>query len=56
MNKKRFIIEVEEGDTKCGYSCPLSCPHTWRACGRFGVNCELYDLTTMIIIEESNNQ
>lgn len=56
MKKKRFIIEVEEGCTKC-----LDCPFDEYTCFKLGyidaeMDCGKYDLATMKIKLEENNE
>jgi hypothetical protein len=54
MAIKKFLIEVEEGETRCSKcpfgDCPVSFPNS-------PINCKEYDLATMKIKElEENNE
>ena len=51
METKKFIIEVEKGETRCSKcpfgDCPVSFPNS-------PINCKEYDLATMKIKKENN--
>lgn len=66
MATKRFIIEVEEGDTKVSGKCSWDCPFAAEDYGilycnaldtHFNIiNCDKYNLTTMKIKEMEEQQ
>lgn len=50
MTKKKFIIEVEEGETKCDDYCPVVGCQGWVG-GFEQLCCDKYNLATMKIKE-----
>lgn len=52
MATKKFLIEVEEGETHCDYCVIESEGHCPRAkFNKLGIDCDYYNLATMKIIE-----
>lgn len=56
---KRLIIEIQEGETRCS-TCPFN--HKGEYCWLADhepnnhFNCEIYDLSTMRVVEEERNE
>ena len=51
MATKKFMLEVEEGETVCGEHCPLYTESGYCSGGIYSLDCHKYNLATMRIRE-----